>query len=96
MASPQGGVPQRQLGAMASAEPEPRAYRRLAGIIRERIMDGTVKPDDFVSITDLRTEFGVARQTAAKSLTILVEEGLLIRYTGYGYRVTRLPQGGTT
>jgi DNA-binding GntR family transcriptional regulator len=73
---------------------DPRAYVQLAGIIRERIADGTIKADEFLSITDLKAEFGLARQTIAKSLRALAGEGLVARYPGYGYHVLTSPRDG--
>jgi DNA-binding GntR family transcriptional regulator len=40
------------------------------------------------SITTLSQEYGHARQTCAKALHVLEEEGLLARIPGLGYYVT--------
>jgi DNA-binding GntR family transcriptional regulator len=40
------------------------------------------------SITTLTQEYGHARQTCAKALRVLVDEGLLTRVPGLGYYVT--------
>ena len=43
------------------------------------------------SITTLSQEYGHARQTCAKALRTLEDEGLLTRIPGLGYYVTRTP-----
>jgi GntR family transcriptional regulator len=68
---------------------DPRAYVRIAAAIRAQIQDGTLQPGSPTpSITTLAQEHGVARQTAAKALHVLVDEGLVIRIPGLGYYVT--------
>lgn len=77
-------------------EDDPRAYIRLAAQLRQGIADGTHQPGNPApSIAFLSQKHGHARQTVAKSLRLLVDEGLLIRYPGLGYYVTqsRVPQG---
>ena len=44
------------------------------------------------SITTLSQQSGHARQTCAKALNVLVDEGLLIRYPGLGYYVVGSPR----
>jgi DNA-binding GntR family transcriptional regulator len=61
----------------------------LATLIRSRIEDGTLKPQQCVSITTLAQEHRMNRQTAGKSLRLLVEQGWLIRWPGIGYVVAR-------
>jgi DNA-binding GntR family transcriptional regulator len=39
------------------------------------------------SITTLSQQYGHARQTCAKALRVLVDEGLLVRIPGLGYYV---------
>lgn len=73
------------------AEPaaDPRKYRQIADEIRATITSGEVavgKPAP--SITELTEKYGTARQTAAKALRLLVNEGLLTRYPGFGYYVS--------
>jgi DNA-binding GntR family transcriptional regulator len=76
---------------MASADlnlADPRAYRRLAVLIRQQISDGTLQPGRSApSITSLSREHGHARQTCGKALRILEGEGLLARIPGLGYYV---------
>jgi GntR family transcriptional regulator len=64
---------------------EPRRYLQIAGALRTKLHDGTCKPGEMVQLERLRHEHGVARQTAAKALRVLADEGLLTRYPGLGY-----------
>jgi DNA-binding GntR family transcriptional regulator len=73
-------------------ETDPRAYIRLAAELRRAIADGTYPPGTPTpSITTLSQQYGHARQTCAKALRLLVDEGLLIRYPGLGYYVAGTP-----
>ena len=70
-------------------ESDPRAYIRLAAELRRDIASGRLQPGKPTpSITTLSQQYGHARQTCAKALRLLVDEGLLIRYPGLGYYVT--------
>jgi DNA-binding GntR family transcriptional regulator len=61
---------------------------RIAAVVRRGIAEGRWRPGDPVpSITTLSQEHGVARQTAAKALRLLEDEGLLTRVPGLGYYV---------
>jgi DNA-binding GntR family transcriptional regulator len=67
---------------------DPRKYRQLAEALRAQITNGEIAPGDPApTITELATSHGCARQTCAKALRILVDEGLLTRYPGLGYYV---------
>ena len=67
---------------------DPRAYVRLAAILRGQIESGTLSPGDPApSITTLTQEHGLARQTVAKAFGLLVSEGLVVRVPGLGYYV---------
>jgi DNA-binding GntR family transcriptional regulator len=69
-------------------ESDPRAYMRIAAIVRRRIEDGTYEVGQPVpSITRLVQEHGVARITAAHALRVLEEQGYVRRYPGLGYYV---------
>jgi DNA-binding GntR family transcriptional regulator len=71
-----------------SDETDPRAYIRLAAELRRQITEGKLPPGSPTpSITTLTQDHGHARQTCAKALRLLVDEGLLIRYPGLGYYV---------
>ena len=72
-----------------SDESDPRAYVRLAARLRREIAEGTLAPGmPTPSITTLSQQYGHARQTCAKALRTLEEEGLLTRIPGLGYYVT--------
>jgi GntR family transcriptional regulator len=71
-------------------ESDPRAYVRIAVLIRRQITDGTLQPGMPVpSITRLVQEHGVARITASHALRVLEEEGLVRRVPGLGYYVQK-------
>lgn len=75
--------------ATEESNPDPRRYRQIADEVRELITSGQIahgKPAP--SITELSARYGTARQTSAKALRLLVDEGLLTRYPGFGYYVT--------
>jgi DNA-binding GntR family transcriptional regulator len=67
---------------------DPRKYIRIADGIRKEIKAGKRQTGDLVSITYLTQEHDVARQTAAKALSLLANEGLVKRFPGIGYVVT--------
>ena len=76
---------------------DPRAYVRLAAILRHQIADGTLQPGGRTpSLTRLSQEYGHARLTCSKALRTLEAEGVLTRIPGLGYhvRVDRKPPGG--
>jgi DNA-binding transcriptional MocR family regulator len=57
---------------------DPRAYRRLAAMIRQQIGDGTLQSGRAApSITSLSREHGNARQTCSRALRMLEGEGML-------------------
>jgi DNA-binding GntR family transcriptional regulator len=63
---------------------------RLAARLRRDIAEGKLTPGmPTPSITTLSQEYGHARQTCAKALRTLEDEGLLTRVPGLGYYVTR-------
>lgn len=73
-------------------ESDPRAYVRLAALLRREIENGALAPGmPTPSITTLSQEYGHARQTCAKALRLLVDEGLLTRIPGLGYYVKGSP-----
>lgn len=80
---------------MASTDPDiddPRAYRRLEALIRQQIDDGMLQPGEPApSIASLSQEYGHARQTCAKALQILEDEGLMYRVPGLGYYMCARP-----
>jgi DNA-binding GntR family transcriptional regulator len=67
---------------------DPRAYVRLANLLRQQITNGTLRPGQPTpSITTLTQEHGIARQTAAKALRVLESESRVYRVPGLGYYV---------
>ena len=57
---------------------DPRAYLRIAAVLRERITAGELVPGHATpSITRLCADHGVARQTAAHALHVLQNAGLV-------------------
>ncbi|MGH3201338.1 MAG: winged helix-turn-helix domain-containing protein [Streptosporangiaceae bacterium] len=70
------------------ARADPRAYIRIAALLRDQIAAGELAPGQATpSITRLCAEYGVARQTAAHALHILQGAGLIYRVPGLGYHV---------
>jgi len=60
---------------------DPRAYVRLAAIVRQQIIDGTLeRGQPAPSITRRSQEHGHARPTCGKALRMLEREGLLTRF----------------
>ena len=61
---------------------------RLAALLRRQIAEGALAPGTPTpSITTLSQQYGHARQTCAKALRTLEDEGLLVRIPGLGYYV---------
>jgi DNA-binding GntR family transcriptional regulator len=61
---------------------------RITVMLRERITAGDLAPGQTVpSITRLRADHGVARQTAAHALRVLQDAGMVYRVPGLGYHV---------
>jgi DNA-binding GntR family transcriptional regulator len=68
---------------------DPTKYKRLTAHIRAQIEDGLLPPGMPVpSITALAAKNNWSRQTCARALQRLEDEGLLTRYLGLGYFVT--------
>jgi DNA-binding GntR family transcriptional regulator len=61
--------------------PDPRAYMRLAALLRDQLTPGKPLPP----IRELHAKHGHSRQTVGKALRILQEEGLIYRVPGLGY-----------
>jgi len=69
--------------------PDPRAYVRIAGVLREMISSRVLPPGSPApSITRVCREHGHARQTCGRAMRLLEDEGLLHRVPGLGYYVT--------
>ena len=74
---------------------DPRVYRRIETLVREKITDGTLGPGTPTPpINAFCREFGCARETAGKAMRSLAEEGLLVRYPGLGYYVAHATATG--
>jgi GntR family transcriptional regulator len=72
-----------------AAQPDPRAYIRLAAAIRQQIADGMLAPGARLpSIAVLRRDHGHSRQTVGKAMHVLEDEGLIYRVPGLGYYVS--------
>jgi GntR family mannosyl-D-glycerate transport/metabolism transcriptional repressor len=61
--------------------PDPRAYMRLAALLRDQITPGERLPP----IGELRRKHGHSRQTVAKAMRVLQDEDLIYRVPGLGY-----------
>jgi DNA-binding GntR family transcriptional regulator len=73
----------------SAIQPDPRAYVRIAGVVREMISSQVLPPGSPApSITMLCREHGHARQTCGRAMRLLEDEGLLHRVPGLGYHVT--------
>ncbi len=67
-------------------------YRQVAAILRGQIEAGELAPGARLpSIAGLVQEYGVARETAAKALRLLVSEGLAEVVPGWGTYVADQP-----
>jgi DNA-binding transcriptional MocR family regulator len=67
---------------------DPRAYIRIAAVLRDRIAAGELVPGHAApSITRLCADRGVARQTAAHALHVIQDAGLVYQVPGLGYDV---------
>jgi GntR family transcriptional regulator len=76
---------------MPDGTADPRKYIRLAALLRRRIVDGSLAVGGPTpSIAVLAAQHG-ARETCAKALHMLEDEGLLKRIPGLGYYVVRCP-----
>jgi len=63
----------------------PTTTRQVAEIIRARIRSGELRSGDRVpGVTRLMQEFGIARTTAGKVLSLLREAGLITVVPGWG------------
>ena len=68
---------------------DPRAYVRLAAMVRQQITDGTLEPGQPAPpVTRLSQKYGHARPTCGTALRMLESEGLLTRIPGLGYHVS--------
>jgi DNA-binding LacI/PurR family transcriptional regulator len=68
-------------------------FRRVADLIKERILLGTYAFKPLPSDRQLATECGVNYMTVRRGLQLLIDEGLLLRQTNGRIQVTRATQG---
>jgi DNA-binding GntR family transcriptional regulator len=61
--------------------PDPRAYVRVAGLLRDQITPGEPLP----TIGELRRKHRHSQQAVGKALRVLEGEGLIYRVPGLGY-----------
>lgn len=79
-------------GAVTEYDPDSSdpKYVQILAILREGIADGTYPPGrPLPSIEYLRQEYGIARNTARKVLTTLVDEGIAYAVPSKGTYVKR-------
>ena len=69
--------------------PQP-LHEQLATLLRDQIRSGALKRR-VPSILSLAQEHGVSHRTAARALTTLKDEGLIIPVRGKGFYVTGTP-----
>ena len=68
--------------------PDPRAYRRLAALLRDQITSGILAPGaQLPPIGALRHQHGHSRQAVTKAMGVLQDEGVICRWPGLGYFV---------
>lgn len=73
---------------------DPCLYKKVAWHVFEQILNGQLTADSPVPVINvLCRDFGCTRQTAAKGLRLLVDEGLLVREPGLGYFVAETLSG---
>jgi DNA-binding GntR family transcriptional regulator len=80
-------LPSPRVAAAIRAGLDPRLHVRIASDLRDKLSAGVIAAGDTVSITRVGEEWGVSRQTVAKSLRALERDGLIMRYPGIGYVV---------
>ena len=70
-------------------QPDPRAYMKLAVLIRDQIASGTLpRGGRLPSIAVLCRQHGHSRQTVGKAMRVLEREGLVYRVPGLGYYIS--------
>jgi GntR family transcriptional regulator len=81
---------------MFEFEPDRPKWQQVADVIRLRISDGTYPPKRLVSELSLVQEFGIARDTARKTVRALREEGLIYTVPHLGSFVGQPTEPSTT
>jgi DNA-binding GntR family transcriptional regulator len=70
--------------------PRPSLYEEIAGIIRDRIVEGDLPADDFIDEPSLALELGVSRTPIREALKVLAFEGLVDIFPNQGSYVSKL------
>jgi hypothetical protein len=79
----------RLLSAGFLTKPDPRAYKKLAALLRDQITGGVLTPGEpLPPIGELRRKHGHSRQTVGKAMKVMSDEGLIYWVPGLGYYVT--------
>jgi DNA-binding GntR family transcriptional regulator len=73
---------------VSTAQPDPRAYMKLAAVIRDQVASGELTPGERLAMRVLCGKTGHSRQTVGKAMRVLEREGLIYRVTGLGYHVS--------
>jgi DNA-binding GntR family transcriptional regulator len=73
---------------VSTAQPDPRAYMKLAALLRDQVASGELAPGDRLAMRVLCGKTGHSRQTVGKAMRVLEREGLIYRVTGLGYHVS--------
>lgn len=73
---------------MSTSQPDPRAYMKLAVVIRDQVASGEITPGERLAMKVLCGKTGHSRQTVGKAMRVLEREGLIYRVTGLGYYVS--------
>lgn len=64
-------------------------FLQLADVIKSRIIDGSLKPDDKIpSVRELAAEYEVNNNTVMRSVELLSGEGIIYQKRGMGYFVS--------
>jgi DNA-binding GntR family transcriptional regulator len=74
---------------MSGAAQEPLVKERLAGQLKDAIMQGRLRPGQRVIEGAWAREFGVAQASVREAINLLISEGFLLKYAGRSARVTQ-------
>jgi len=75
-----------------SAKPETLVKQLLARRLRQRIMNGKLRPGDRVVENKWAKEFGVAQASIREAINLLIQDGFLTKADGRSARVTNLSE----
>jgi GntR family transcriptional regulator len=74
--------------AVSTSQPDPRAYMKLAALLRDQVASGELPPGERLAMKVLCGKTGHSRQTVGKAMRVLERDGLIYRVTGLGYHVS--------